>query len=74
LNVLVAPGASDCVHVKMHTFDVVWAEAPVPVKGLNVAPEGIASLVQCTPLGTSKETAKPFHADALLFLTVRVPQ
>jgi hypothetical protein len=47
---------------------------PLPVRGLNVAPEGTASLVQCTPLGTSKETAKPSHADALRFLTARVPQ
>jgi hypothetical protein len=74
LNVLVAPAASVCVKVKVHAFDVVHAEVPVPVRGLSVEPEGTASLVQCTPAGTSKDTAKPTHACEPLFLTASVPQ
>jgi hypothetical protein len=33
-------------HVKVHSFDVVLAELPLPVSGLSFAPDGTASLVQ----------------------------
>jgi hypothetical protein len=52
LNVFEAPLASLALaQVKMHTFDVVVAEGPLPVRGLKLAPDGTQSLVQCAPSG-----------------------
>jgi hypothetical protein len=74
LNVVDAPAASDDVNVKVHWLDVVCADVPLPVRGLSVAPDGTASFVQWSPLGTLKETANPCHEPAPSFLTVIVPQ
>jgi hypothetical protein len=52
LNVIDAPLASVVDHVKTHLFDRVVAEVPLPLRGLNFAPDGTESLVQWSPLGT----------------------
>jgi hypothetical protein len=53
LNVIEAPAASVLLaHVNLQTFDVVAADVPLPLRGLNAAPEGTVSLVQWSPPGT----------------------
>jgi hypothetical protein len=75
LNVVDAPFASVALdHVKTHLFDDVVAEEPLPLRGLNLAPDGTLSLVQWSPLGTLNWTANPWSADDPVFLTVIVPQ
>jgi hypothetical protein len=75
LNVVVAPEASFALaHVNVHWLDFVAADEPLPLSGLSVAPEGTASFVQCTPLGTSNETLYPVAAWGPLFFTLMVPQ
>jgi hypothetical protein len=75
LKVFDAPDASLALaHVNLQWFDVVVADAPLPFSGLNVAPEGTASFVQCAPLGTSNSTVKPVAPPGPLFFTVMVPQ
>jgi hypothetical protein len=75
LNVSDAPRASLVLaQVKMHTFDVVVADAPLPVRGLNVAPDGTESLVQWAPSGICSCTEKPLMLPVPLFLIVIVPQ
>jgi hypothetical protein len=74
LNVSDAPAASDDVNVKVHSLEVVFAEAPLPLRGPNFAPEGTASFVQWSPAGRPKETAKPCHGEGPGFSTVIVPQ
>jgi hypothetical protein len=60
LNVIDAPLASVALdQVNTHLFDLVVADDPLPLKGLNLAPDGTVSLVQCTPLGTLNCTANP---------------
>ena len=47
MNVNEAPALIEAeAHANVHAFDVVAAELPLPERGLNVAPEGTASLVQ----------------------------
>jgi hypothetical protein len=75
LNVSEAPAPSDLLdHVNLQVFDVVAAELPLPLRGLSVAPEGTASLVQWTPLGTLNWTLNPDTLDDPPFLMVIVPQ
>jgi hypothetical protein len=58
LNVVDAPFARVALdHVKMHWFDRVDADGPLPFKGPSVAPDGTESFVQCAPLGTLNWTA-----------------
>jgi hypothetical protein len=75
LKVIDAPLASVALdHVKTHLFDRVVAEVPLPLRGLNFAPDGTLSLVQWSPLGTLNCTANPWSDDDPVFLTVIVPQ
>jgi hypothetical protein len=75
LNVFVVPAANEVLaHVNTQWFDDVEAELPVPLSGLKVAPEGTASFVQWTPLGTSNATVKPVVLPGPLFFTEIVPQ
>jgi hypothetical protein len=76
LNISEAPAASDVLedHVKMHVFEVVVAELPLPVRGLNVAPGGTKSFVQWAPLGTLNRTDRPRALAEPVFVTVIVPQ
>jgi hypothetical protein len=76
LKVSEVPAASDVLedHVKMHVFEVVAAELPLPVSGLNVAPDGTVSFVQCAPLGTLNLTDKPEAVAEPVFVTVIAPQ
>jgi hypothetical protein len=75
LNVSDAPAASVLLdQVNVHTFEVVLADVPLPLRGLSEAPEGTVSFVQWSPLGTENLTAKPVTLAAPLFLTVIVPQ
>jgi hypothetical protein len=73
LNVFDAPAASDEANVNVHSFDFVAADDPLPLRGLNVAPDGTESFVQWSPLGIPKETANPFHEECPVFWTVIVP-
>jgi hypothetical protein len=75
LNVTDAPDASVAFdQVNLQWFDVVEAEAPLPVSGLKTAPAGTASFVQCAPLGTSNATEYPDALEGPLFLKANVPQ
>jgi hypothetical protein len=75
LNVSDAPAASVVLaHVYVHTFEVVNADVPLPVRGVSLAPVGTASLVQWSPLGTVNLTANPATLEAASFLIVIVPQ
>jgi hypothetical protein len=75
LNVKDAPAFSVVfAQVKMHVLEEVVAELPVPLSGVSAAPEGTASFVQWSPLGTLNETSKPVTAEDPVFSIVIVPQ
>ena len=75
MNVAEAPAASFALaHVNTQWFEVVAADVPLPDSGLNFAPDGTESFVQCAPLGTLKATEYPVTLAEPLFLIVIVPQ